>query len=33
MGDGSVQALNAYVGNNPVERMCNRSDGSFSTRE
>jgi prepilin-type N-terminal cleavage/methylation domain-containing protein len=33
MGDGSVNALNSYVGSNPVDRMCNRMDGSFSNRE
>jgi prepilin-type N-terminal cleavage/methylation domain-containing protein len=33
MGDGSVQALNSYVGGNPVSRMSNRMDGSFSNRE
>jgi prepilin-type N-terminal cleavage/methylation domain-containing protein len=33
MGDGSVNALNSYVGGNPVDRMCNRMDGSFSNRE
>jgi prepilin-type N-terminal cleavage/methylation domain-containing protein len=33
MGDGAVNALNAYVGSNPVDRMCNRMDGGFSNRE
>jgi len=33
MGDGSVQAINSYVGGNPIQRMCNRSDGSFSLRD
>jgi prepilin-type N-terminal cleavage/methylation domain-containing protein len=33
MGDASVQQMNSYVGGNPIERMCNRMDGSFSNRE